>query len=148
MNRSHASAGITHHAMTNTTILRVARDAATREAASAALRGAGYNVLEADTWDRASEAAQRGEAQLLVCDAEAMAEMRPAAALPQEAARALSHDLRTPLSAMAGWLHLIESGRLDADGLKRAIEKLRGNIDDQVKTIDRYLGANKQEGQR
>ena len=131
-----------------TTILRVARDAATREAASAALRGAGYSVLEADTWDRANEAAQRGEAQLLVCDAEAMAQMRPASALPQEAARALSHDLRTPLSAMAGWLHLIESGKLDADGLKRALDKLRGNIEDQVKTIDRYLGANRQEGQR
>ena len=132
--------------MTTTTILRVARDAATREAASAALRGAGYSVLEADPWDRASEAAQRGEAQLLVCDAEALAQ-RPAA-LPQEAARALSHDLRTPLSAMAGWLHLIESGKLDGDGLKRALEKLRGNIDDQVKTIERYLGANRQEGQR
>jgi signal transduction histidine kinase len=134
--------------MTTTTILRVARDAATREAASAALRGAGYNVLEADTWARASEAAQRGEAQLLVCDAEAVAEMRAPADIPHEAARALSHDLRTPLSAMAGWLHLIDSGKLDGDGLKRAIGKLRGNIDDQVKTIERYLGANRQEGQR
>ena len=134
--------------MTTTTILRVARDAATREAASAALRGAGYNVLEADTWARASEAAQRGEAQLLVCDAEAVAEMPAPAHIPHEAARALSHDLRTPLSAMAGWLHLIESGKLDGEGLKRAIGKLRGNIDDQVKTIERYLGANRQEGQR
>ena len=62
-------------------------------------------------------------------------------------ARTLSHELRTPLSAMAGWLHLMESGKLDEAGLKRAIGKLRGNIDDQVRTIERYLGAT-QEGQQ
>ena len=65
--------------------------------------------------------------------------------IPRDIARSLSHDLRTPLSAMAGWLHLIESGRLDEAGMKRAVEKMRGNIDDQVRTIERYLGAS-QEG--
>lgn len=138
--------------MTNTTILRVARDAAARAAASAALRDAGFGVVEVESWDEAAETLRRGEAQLVVCDADAfasLAEGRAAgAALPHEAARKLSHDLRTPLSAMAGWLHLIESGKLDAAGLKRAIGKLQGNIDDQVKTIDRYLGANAREGQR
>jgi len=68
-------------------------------------------------------------------------------ALPRELARALSHELRTPLSAMAGWLHLLESGTLDAAGTKRAIAKLRGNIDEQVRTIERYLG-NTSEGPR
>ena len=65
--------------------------------------------------------------------------------IPRDIARSLSHDLRTPLTAMAGWLHLIESGKLDAAGMRRAVEKLRGNIDDQVRTIERYLGAS-QEG--
>jgi len=68
-------------------------------------------------------------------------------ALPRELARALSHELRTPLSAMAGWVHLLESGALDAAGTKRAIAKLRGNIDEQVRTIERYLG-NTSEGPR
>jgi signal transduction histidine kinase len=54
--------------------------------------------------------------------------------------RELSHELRTPLSAMAGWLHLIDSGVLDAAGLKRAVAKLQSNIDDQVRTIEKYLG--------
>ena len=66
--------------------------------------------------------------------------------LPREAARKLAHDLRTPLSAMSGWIHLLETGALDAAGQKRALAKLRGNIEDQVKTIERYLG-NSQEGQ-
>jgi two-component system, OmpR family, phosphate regulon sensor histidine kinase PhoR len=58
----------------------------------------------------------------------------------------VSHELRTPLSAMAGWVHLIETGKLDEAGLKRAASRLRGNIDDQVKTIERFLGATRQEG--
>lgn len=70
----------------------------------------------------------------------------PGPALPREAARKLAHDLRTPLSAMSGWIHLLESGALDEAGKKRALAKLRGNIDDQVKMIERYLGA-PQEGQ-
>ena len=60
--------------------------------------------------------------------------------LPNDIRRQLAHDLRTPLSAMAGWLHLIESGTLDAAGLKRAVAKLQANIDDQVRTIEKYLG--------
>jgi hypothetical protein len=47
---------------------------------------------------------------------------------------------------MAGWVHLIETGALDDAGIKRAASKLRANIDDQVKTIERYLGATRKEG--
>lgn len=132
------------------TILKVSRDSPVREAASTALRNAGIRILELDDWNEAAEALRRGEATLLVCDGEAIAAMSPSAAgsLPREAARKLSHDLRTPLSAMAGWLHLLESGSLDAAGVKRAIEKLKGNIDEQVRTIDRCLGTNQGEGQR
>lgn len=65
----------------------------------------------------------------------------PTPGLPNEAARKLAHDLRTPLSAMSGWIHLLETGALDAAGQKRALAKLRGNIEDQVKTIERYLGT-------
>ena len=132
------------------TILKVSRDSPVREAASTALRNAGIRILELDDWNEAAEALRRGEATLVVCDGEAIGAMSPSAAgsLPREAARKLSHDLRTPLSAMAGWLHLLESGSLDAAGVKRAIEKLKGNIDEQVRTIDRCLGTNQGEAQR
>ena len=46
---------------------------------------------------------------------------------------------------MAGWLHLMETGSLDEAGLKRAIAKLQANLDDQVKTIEKYLGATQEE---
>lgn len=71
---------------------------------------------------------------------------REGAALSAQAARSLSHDLRTPLTAMAGWVHLLETGKLDEAGTKRALQKLRGNIEDQVRTIERYLGTTTQKG--
>jgi signal transduction histidine kinase len=133
-----------------TTIFKVSRDSPVREAARAALCNAGIGILELDDWNQAAEALRRGEATLLICDGEAIGALGPAAAgsLPSDAARKLSHDLRTPLSAMAGWLHLLESGNLDPAGVKRAIEKLKGNIDEQVRTIECCLGTNQGEGQR
>ena len=103
---------------------------------------------------RCGAAIRRGEASLVMCDRKALDAIadegidRQGSGLPAELARSLSHDLRTPLSAMAGWLHLLESGKLDEAGMKRAIERLRGNIDDQVRTIERYLGTNNKEGVR
>jgi signal transduction histidine kinase len=137
--------------LVNKTIWKVSRTVPGGEAAGAALRDAGFGVVEMD-WDAARAALKSGEAALVVADGDAitdLAEGRRAAAgaLPRDVARTLSHELRTPLSAMAGWLHLMESGKLDEAGLKRAIGKLRGNIDDQVRTIERYLGAT-QEGQQ
>jgi signal transduction histidine kinase len=138
--------------MTTMTILKVSHDSPVREAAHAALRNAGIGVLELEDWDEAAAALRRGDASLVICDGEAIGTLKESAstggALPRDAARTLSHDLRTPLSAMAGWLHLMESGSLDAAGLKRAIEKIKGNIDEQVRTIDRCLGTNHGEGQR
>jgi signal transduction histidine kinase len=138
-----------------TTILSVSADETpARQAAGEALRNAGIGVRELDSWKEAAAAIRRGEASLLICDGKALDAMALGGTeggpegLPRDVARSLSHDLRTPLSAMAGWLHLMESGKLDDAGLKRAIERLRGNIEDQVRTIERYLGANNQEGQR
>ena len=135
----------------NTTIWKVSGSAPGVEAVGAALRSAGVGMVEMD-WEQAKAALRNGEAALVVADGEAISEIAgerraQPGALPRDVARSLSHELRTPLSAMAGWLHLMESGKLDEAGLKRAIGKLRGNIDDQVRTIDRYLGAT-QEGQR
>ena len=139
-----------------TTILKIRSGANGPDPTVGALRDAGIGVIEVNDWEAVSEELRNGEAALVVCDDKALdanesgsiqkainalAAGRRNAALAPDVARALSHDLRTPLSAMAGWLHLMESGKLDEAGMKRAIGKLRGNIDDQVRTIDRFLGA-------
>lgn len=142
-----------------TTTVLIQSDGSPRlEATRKALREAGVSVTEVNDWQEAADDLRRCGAALLVngeeLDAQRFAravEALDAAGansppLAADAARELSHELRTPLSAMAGWVHLIENGKLDEAGIRRAASKLRGNIDDQVKTIERYLGANRQEG--
>ena len=141
-----------------TTVLIQSNGSPRLEATRKALREAGVSVTEVNDWQEAADDLRRCGAALLVkgeeLDAQRFAravEALDAAGahsppLASDAARALSHELRTPLSAMAGWVHLIENGKLDEAGIRRAASKLRGNIDDQVKTIERYLGANRQEG--
>ena len=121
-----------------TTILKISKGAAGREEAMGALREAGIGVVEVDDWEAAFEALRNCEAALVVCDGEvldsadtatlkkaihALGAGKKTMAVAPDVARALSHDLRTPLSAMAGWLHLMESGKLDPEGMKRAIGK-------------------------
>jgi len=131
----------------NKTIWKVSGTSAAGELAGQALRNAGIGLVEKQDWSEVAAALQRGEVALVIADAESVSALAargaPAAAgLPRETARALSHELRTPLSAMAGWLHLMETGALDEAGFKRAIAKLQENLEQQVRTIDRYLGGN------
>ena len=136
-----------HKSPMTTTILKMSRNSAARADLGRLLRDAGFGVIEVDDWDAAARAALPEGPTIVVGDDEVIELARVPGSAPADVApprdmmRKLSHDLRTPLSAMAGWLHLLESGKLDAAGTQRAIEKLRGNIDDQVRTIDRYLGT-------
>ena len=131
------------------TIWKVSGSCPLGEAAGRALREAGIGLVEKKDWDEVTAALGRGEAELVVADAQSMSDLAHArnarTDLPHDVRRELSHELRTPLSAMAGWLHLIETGALDADGLKRAVAKLQSNIDHQVRTIDKYLGSQQEE---
>jgi signal transduction histidine kinase len=145
-----------------TTLLMRTRNSPGCEAARKALRDAGVGIVEVDDWEDAAAELRKCDAAWVVCDHDsidatwlrkAIAKLTDSgesggAAIAPEAARALSHELRTPLSAMAGWVHLMETGKLDEAGLKRVITKLRGNIEDQVRTIERYLGATNQEGRQ
>ena len=110
-----------------TTILKVSRNAAGRDAVLRALKDAGLGVVEVDDWLQARERLAATSSAVVVCepegiDAAALAQAvgavgsASATALPTEGIRALSHELRTPLSAMAGWIHLLESGKLDQAG--------------------------------
>jgi len=145
-----------------TTLLKRTSGSARDDAARKALHEAGIGVVEVDDWDQAAATLRDCGAAFVVCDADlegagiaritravsTLAGGGGGAEIAPEAARALSHELRTPLSAMAGWVHLIETGNLDEKGLKRAVERLRGNIEDQVRVIERHLGTNRQEGHR
>jgi CheY-like chemotaxis protein len=54
---------------------------------------------------------------------------------------ALAHDLRTPLNAMVGWLHLLKSSKSDnAESVARAMDGLRRAVEQQRALIDEKLG--------
>jgi CheY-like chemotaxis protein len=40
----------------------------------------------------------------------------------------ISHELRTPLNAVLGWMHLIRTGKLDAETQQRGFESLERNV--------------------
>lgn len=141
-----------------TTVLTISKEPLRRGAVGRALAEAGVGVVEVETWEAAAKAMTDIRIDLVICDAAILEspaspdfaravssllrnDTSHAPSVPSEVARSLSHDLRTPLSAMAGWLHLMESGTLDEAGLRRAIGKLRVNLEDQVRTIERHLGS-------
>jgi len=145
-----------------TTVLKISKGRPRAEGALAALQEAGIGVIEVNSWEDAASALSNCETALVVCDGElldadsavlreaitglASKRKAPAASLPPDLARSLSHELRTPLSAMTGWLHLMESGTLDGPAMKRAIAKLRSNVEDQVRAIERHLGVSTNAG--
>ena len=47
----------------------------------------------------------------------------------------VSHELRSPLNAIVGWAHLLETGALDHDGIRRAAETISRNAAAQTQLI-------------
>jgi PAS domain S-box-containing protein len=55
----------------------------------------------------------------------------------------LSHELRTPLNAIVGWSHMLATNRLDANGIRQAIEVIRRNAQVQTQLVDDLLDASR-----
>src|SRR5277367_1293301 len=102
-----------------TTVLKISKGRPRAEGVLAALQEAGIGVLEVSSWEDAAHALSECEAALVVCDGELLdadsslltkaisglaSRRKSIPSIPPDLARTLSHDLRTPLSAMAGWL--------------------------------------------
>jgi len=51
----------------------------------------------------------------------------------------VSHELRTPLNAMTGWIRLLRMGKLDANGLERALDTIERNAKAQAQIVDDLL---------
>jgi PAS domain S-box-containing protein len=55
----------------------------------------------------------------------------------------LSHELRTPMSAMLGWLQLIRTGKLDPERYARALDTIERNARLQTQLVDDLLDVSR-----
>lgn len=87
--------------------------------------------------------AEEGRAQLLIRERAARAEAEQANRTKDEFLATLSHELRTPLSAILGWSHLVQTGKLDESQMARAFETIERNARTQSQLIDDLLDVSR-----
>jgi signal transduction histidine kinase/ActR/RegA family two-component response regulator len=63
--------------------------------------------------------------------------------LKDEFLATVSHELRTPLTAILGWSRMLESGSLESDTAKRAVETIKRNAKSQAQIIDDILDVSR-----
>jgi CheY-like chemotaxis protein/nitrogen-specific signal transduction histidine kinase len=81
--------------------------------------------------------------QLLKLEQRARSEAENVARLKDEFLATLSHELRSPMSAILGWLHLMRSGRLTQEQHGKAIETIERNAHLQNQLINDLLDVSR-----
>jgi CheY-like chemotaxis protein len=71
--------------------------------------------------------------------AEAREQAEAANRLKDEFLAAVSHELRSPLNSVMGWLHVLENAPPGAADARQAIDKIRRNVDTQARLIGDLL---------
>ncbi len=63
--------------------------------------------------------------------------------LKDEFLATLSHELRTPLNAILGWAQMLNDGRLDEAGRKKAVHTIMRNADAQARLVEDVLDVSR-----
>ena len=87
-------------------------------------------------------ARKRGELEreaLLASAREAQLVAEQAVHMKDEFLAVLSHELRTPMSAILGWLHLLKTGRLTSEQERAAVESVHSSAKVQARLINDLL---------
>jgi PAS domain S-box-containing protein len=82
-------------------------------------------------------------AELLERESRARQQAEEASRLKEEFLATVSHELRTPLNAVVGWSRLLNSGQLDADGARHAVEVIERNAASQRQIIEDLLDVSR-----
>jgi signal transduction histidine kinase len=87
--------------------------------------------------------AERERGALLVREQRARAEAEAANRSKDEFLAVLSHELRGPLSAIAGWVHLLRSGEVPPSGTERALATIERNTRSQTQLVEDLLDVSR-----
>ena len=74
---------------------------------------------------------------------EALQEAEAANRMKEEFLATVSHELRNPLNAIMGWVHLMRSGKLDTPKSSKALETIERNVHLQTALIDDILDVSR-----
>jgi two-component system, chemotaxis family, CheB/CheR fusion protein len=87
--------------------------------------------------------AQKEMAELLVSEQRARAEAETANRVKDEFLAIVSHEVRTPLNAIAGWVQILRSGKLSEEQVNKALETIDRNAVSQSKIIAELLDTSR-----
>jgi PAS domain S-box-containing protein len=73
----------------------------------------------------------------------ALEKAEDASRMKEEFLATVSHELRNPLNAIVGWIHLLRSGNLDAAKSLKALETIERNVHLQTALIDDILDVSR-----
>jgi PAS domain S-box-containing protein len=82
-------------------------------------------------------------AQLLIREQQARKEAEAANRAKDEFLAMISHELRTPMTAIQGWARLLRAGQLDATTSARALEAIERNAHSQAQLIEELLDVSR-----
>lgn len=91
-------------------------------------------------------ARKRAEAELaalLVSEQHARADAEAANRLKDEFLAIVSHEVRTPLNAIVGWIQMLRSGKLDQEQVAKALETIDRNAASQAEIISELLDTSR-----
>lgn len=111
-------------------------------------RGPRYTLLARDVSARRADALarQRDEAErqyLLEREQAARAQAEAASVAKDEFLSVLSHELRTPLSTIAGWAELLQSGDLEPEEARDAVDTILRNAHLQRRLVEDLLDVSR-----
>jgi len=88
-------------------------------------------------------ALERQRASVLQMEQTARQDAETANRAKDEFVATLSHELRTPLSSIFGWTRMLQSGGLDGDTARHAVEVIERNARTQMQLIDDLLDTSR-----
>src|ERR1044072_2540572 len=97
--------------------------------------------LEIENLER--KRAEREREEMLVREQQARTDAETANRLKDEFLATLSHELRTPMNAILGWIKIVNSGRADLETKATAMESIERNAKVQAQLIEDILDVSR-----